>query len=534
MTIRHENDDGATDQKSANLPIVNSLRLKIPVMVISLVALVLTLSFLFIMRVHEKQFRDIIHMNMSMITSTIEGEIHHLTTSGHAQEVQKMFETLIRQKNVKSIRIFRENGTVKFASTFAEVGSVVPQDHMKNLRSHNWETYDFIEDQNGERTIANKTIPLRKESSCAKCHETTALGDPIGVLELSISMDKVNAVLKSDKTLITIIWAVTLFMVGASLVYFLRTQVVDRIASLQSNIRSTDGSDLFQRLPVVENDEIGRLAQTLNDLLDRLEKARNELREAHIKEVQHLDRLATVGELAAGVAHEIKNPLAGISAIIQNISRETISEERKEIFEEIHKQIQRIDRVMRNLLQFARPQTPHFELTDVNDCLESAMLLLSSQRSGSGINIVKDLSPNIPPINVDRMLLQQVCVNIILNAIQARKKGEPLTISILTEKIDRRPDIEFFSDIPSNRRKNSSALHICVRDNGVGIPLEIVPNIFKPFFTTKQEGTGLGLPICRRVVHDHGGRIAVESEPGKGTAFHIYIPIEEPLGDAKA
>jgi signal transduction histidine kinase len=247
----------------------------------------------------------------------------------------------------------------------------------------------------------------------------------------------------------------------------------------------------------------------------RLDAAKTELEQLHFQQLERVDRLASIGEMAAGIAHEIKNPLAGISAAVTIIRDDLVSgDPRAEILSEVIQQVQRLDKTVNDLLFFGKPSLPELACVDVNSILNKTVTFASQHRGV--MNIVKklNLATNLPPVYVDDKQMQQVFLNIILNAFQAMADGGTLTITTGRTTRDER---EF--------------VRIDVADTGSGIPPQILEKIFSPFFTTKAQGTGLGLPICSKLIHLHNGEIRVASDD-HGTVFTIELPACSGYDDA--
>lgn len=218
------------------------------------------------------------------------------------------------------------------------------------------------------------------------------------------------------------------------------------------------------------------------------------------------EKLAAVGQLAAGVAHEVNNPLGGILNCLYNIQNKKLTDERKtEYLGFMEDGIKRVQKVVRQLLDFSQQHEPELVQTDINAMIEGIVPLFGHLISGKKVNFVTALGSGLPSILVDKHQMEQVVVNLILNAIQA-VDGKGI-ISVYTSR-------------------TGDWFRISVKDNGVGISSEQVAKIFDPFYTTKGvgEGTGLGLSVSRGIVERHNGRIDVESTPGKGTTFHVYLP----------
>ena len=223
------------------------------------------------------------------------------------------------------------------------------------------------------------------------------------------------------------------------------------------------------------------------------------------QQIRRADKLATLGQLAAGIAHEIRNPLAGISGAVQILREDAEGESRREIFGEIVERINRLDAAIGNFLRFARPAPLQFSPTDMNAIVQSVLFLVSKQAESQGVSIVEEYDDSLPIIMADSEQMQQVILNIALNSLQAIRDGGG-RIRFRT----------FQGGKPAQ-------IVVEISDTGIGIPDDKLEQIFAPYFTTKSEGTGLGLSIAQRIVEEHGGNISVESEVGKGTVFRVEL-----------
>jgi len=241
------------------------------------------------------------------------------------------------------------------------------------------------------------------------------------------------------------------------------------------------------------------------------------------KHLARMDRLASLGELASGMAHEIRNPLAGIAGALQIIGKQFPEEDpNQQIFNEVLNQVKRLDEFVKNLLQFARPNTPTFENMQLSDIIDSSIFLVTSQLNKKQIKLEVNHHKNQPFIQGDRGLLQQALLNIILNALDAIPDKGVLKIETSWQQ-----EINQQNNINACGNPELDLITIRISDNGPGIREENLENIFNPFFTTKSQGTGLGLAITHRIIEQHNGTIFVNSNVGNGTIFTISLPISQ-------
>jgi signal transduction histidine kinase len=227
--------------------------------------------------------------------------------------------------------------------------------------------------------------------------------------------------------------------------------------------------------------------------------------------IRRADRLSSLGVLTAGLAHEIRNPLVAIRTFTQLLPERYEDREFREEFQVIAlREVDRICGLVNDLLSFARPSTHHVTSEDVNEVLESIIRILETQAKERGVQIDRRLLPDLPKIWIDKEQLKQVFMNVILNAIESMEGGGAVVIATRLFQKDSEQFVE-----------------VGVRDTGVGIPEEDLENIFNPFFTTKKNGSGLGLSISNQIIQEHRGYMLVESKPGEGTTFLIHLAVEE-------
>ena len=289
---------------------------------------------------------------------------------------------------------------------------------------------------------------------------------------------------------------------GALLVVL--TYTVQRpMVELQQKIAELGGGDLNVSVSFAHrNDEIGDLGRNFNQMVKQLRENREEIERLHRTQMSRAEHFATLGEVATGLAHEIRNPLAGIAGVIEIIGRDLPSSSpARAVVKDVRQEVARINHIVTDLLQTARPHPPKVRKSDLNTTVEHAVMLGRQQALAKGIEIALHKDPTLPEVEHDSDQIHQV----LLNAQQA---------------IDAKGIIEVTVE-----RKASTAV-IEVKDNGRGIAPDHLPNIFRPFYTTKGDGTGLGLSLARRIVEDHHGRIDVTSTVGKGTTFAVVLPLQ--------
>ena len=225
------------------------------------------------------------------------------------------------------------------------------------------------------------------------------------------------------------------------------------------------------------------------------------------QQIRSSEKLASVGKLAAGVAHEINNPLGGILNCIYNFRKGALSPARQEEYlVSIEDGLRRVQKIVRQLLDFSQQHEPEFSPSNINDVVEKVLVLTEHALAAKKIGLDKQLQRDLPALMVDRHMMEQVLMNLVLNAVQAIKDGGAITI---------------------RTRARNGGCEVTVEDTGCGIPAHVLPHIFDPFFTTKGtgEGTGLGLSVSLGIVERHGGRIFVDSEVGKGSVFTVCLPL---------
>jgi len=296
---------------------------------------------------------------------------------------------------------------------------------------------------------------------------------------------------------------------GALLVVL--TYTVQRpMVELQQKIAQLGNGDLNVAVSFSHrNDEIGDLGRNFNQMVVQLRESRAEIERLHRTQMSRAEHLATLGEMATGLAHEIRNPLAGIAGVIEIIGRDLPSSSpARAVVKDVRQEIARINHIVTDLLQTARPHPPTVRKSDLNITVEHAVMLGRQQAMAKSVEIELHKDSTLPEVEHDGDQIHQVLLNLLLNSLQAIDSNGKITVTV---------------------KPQGSMAVVEVSDNGRGIAPDHLPNIFRPFYTTKGDGTGLGLSLARRIVEDHHGRIDVSSALGKGTTFAVVLPLQRPV-----
>lgn len=278
------------------------------------------------------------------------------------------------------------------------------------------------------------------------------------------------------------------------------------VRELQEKIARVGAGELDTEVKFANrNDEIGDLGRNFNQMVRQLRESRDEIQRLHQTQMSRAEHLATMGELAAGLAHEIRNPLAGIAGVIEIIGRDLpASSPARTVVKEVRQEVMQINRIVSDLLECARPKPPETRLSDLNTTVEHAVMFARQQALSKSIDIEFRHDPLPLEVEHDTNQVNQVLLNLLLNSIQSIEHSGKITVTI---------------------ERHTGIAGVAIADTGRGIAPEHLPHIFRPFYTTKGNGTGLGLSLARRIVEEHGGRVEVSSTLGKGSTFTMFLPV---------
>lgn len=469
---------------------------------------------------------------------TILRTTHYQMMENDRERVYKMIEEVSGQKGVENIRLLDKDGIINFSTAKNEIGTRVDSNaegcngcHVAKTPLMNAPSFArsrIFSNADGEE-ILGVTKEINNQESCytAECHFHSKEASLLGVLDVHVTLADMQQKVTSSRNEI-IFFTITLLTTLSLCLFGLIQKLINRpVTNLLEQTEKLKYGQLDSRISEVRNDELGELAFAFNDMTENLQKAHEELKdwgftleekvEERTHEIEQMQsqliqsaKLASLGELVAGIAHEINNPLTGILMFSTLVLKDPkLNESLKPNMETIQGETKRCAKIVQNLLDFSRHTTPEKARCLLEPIIENTLKVTATRNRFGNIHIIKNYAEDMPEIQVDAGQLEQVFMNLILNAGQAMPDGGSLTIT--------------------TQRFEKDRIQIELKDTGSGIPQEIKDKIFDPFFTTKDRsrGTGLGLSISYGIIKNHGGDIEVDSSPEEGTTFTITLPVEE-------
>jgi len=467
--------------------------------------------------------------------------------------VHRIIQDVGSQKGIEKIRIFSKEGLIIDSTFPLEIGLKVDRRAEGCIHCHQSkkpleqvpkrERARLFSDPDGKRLLGSMEV-IRNEPSCynAACHQHTKAQSVLGVLDIVYSLEEIDRNMRTN--VITIAGFSLGFIIFASLCvsFFVHRLVYVPLRDLETGAERLSSGNLEQPIPVRSGDEFGQLAASFNamtaalgnsqvelrewgrTLEQKVEKRTQELRMAEA-ETARSEKLASVGLLAAGIAHELNNPLTGILTFASLLRKKVPDgSSDAEDLDLVIRETKRCATIIRRLLDFAREKTPEKNFADLNRIIEDTVRIIERPASLRDIGITLDLDRQLPPVWLDADLIKQVIMNMLVNAQHAIEDAGSISVRTGRCPAPKSPE----PGMPS-----VPMVEMAVIDTGCGIPAQHLKRIFDPFFTSKGvgKGTGLGLSVSHGIVKAHGGAIEVESKVGEGSTFRVYLPIEPPPQD---
>ena len=335
----------------------------------------------------------------------------------------------------------------------------------------------------------------------------------------AVSIDKALSPIKKVETTIFFLALTGIIVILVLVIFFARRSVKPLKELSQTARKIAETKDFSSAVSAPSMDEVGRLAEAFNGMVTEVKNHIDHISRME-EEMRWADRLSALGELSAGMAHEIKNPLGVIRSSAEILERRLEKGEQEGLLASaISEEATRLSALLESFLQFARPRPPKNNLCQINAIIGKTLLLLDSEISRAGVDLKKSFDDKVPPLYTDENQIHQVLVNLIINAVQAMgDEGGALIIETSLSS--------FPGNSGSDPRSGTEAALITVTDTGPGIAPEIRDQIFNPFYTTKDKGTGLGLSITFRIINSLGGELKLETS-SQGTTFKIYLPLSK-------
>jgi signal transduction histidine kinase len=435
-----------------------------------------------------------------VFTRMIAGGLSNVMLAGRPHEVPVLLDALPGHgTDLVAASLLSPTGNVSASSSPRLLGTVPWRDLQRFEKGGDKAT--IIVAPGGNDTEYAVIQPVLNNESCARCHGTQSRVN--GWLDLRFTRVPVlqaQAQLAHTLSVSATAAFVVLMMIA---LWLLGREAVRPMQRLVAVMRRAEAGDLTVRADEGRPDELGIAARGFDATLAALRRSQAELEAFYRERMVRADRFAAVGEIATSLAHEIKNPLAGLSGALELLADDLAKDPRQsEVVSEMQHQVARLTHTMESLLSFARPAKAKLRSTDVNGSIEKVLFLIGQQSRGGPVSVVPQLDRTLPPVMADPFQLEQVFLNICLNACQAMKGGGTLTV---------------------RSRNGDGNVIVEIEDTGPGIPSDLRAQVFKPFFTTKREGNGLGLAISARIVAEHGGHIGYRCPPDGGTVFTVTL-----------
>ncbi len=525
-----------------------SLRFRVGFYVALALAATLLLFAALVVRQQRIALRGAAEDHVAQLSEVITRSTRFAMLQNQPEYVHRIIQDVARDAAIERVRIFSKEGVIIDSTYSLELGLKVdrmaegcfqchqadqpPVSLPQGSRGRVFRTAD------GRRMLANMEV-IRNEPSCsnAACHVHKPSQAVLGVLDIVYSLDQIERGMRAGTTAIVALSLAFVLLAATGVSIFVHRLVYRPLHDLEAGAQRIAAGNLEKPIPVRTDDEFGRLATSFNAMTEALRRSQGELQawnetlERKVEERTHQlraaqaeavrgEKLASVGLLAAGIAHELNNPLTGIltftSLMRKNLPDGSPDAEDLDL---VIRETKRCAAIIRRLLDFAREKAPEKRYADLNRLIENTVQIVQQPAHLQDIDLQLDLDRTLPPVWLDANMIEQVVLNVLVNAQHAIARGGRITI-----RTQRAPGAK--SAAPGATPE--PMVQITIADTGCGIPEKNLQRIFDPFFTSKEvgKGTGLGLSVSLGIVQAHGGLIEVDSRVGEGSEFRVYLPLE--------
>jgi two-component system NtrC family sensor kinase len=498
-------------------------------------------------RLHRQHLEAATLASAERVSDVIKRSTTYYMLRNDREGLYHTIQTIADEPGMVKVRIFDQEGRISYSTDAAEVSHVLDKRaeacyscHTQSqplARLNRPDRFRIYRDGGGQRVLGIIT-PIENQPGCsnAECHAHPAGQQVLGVLDTNLSLAKADAQLAVSSAHMLSYTAGAMLIVAVLSWLFVWRVVGEPIKALKNGTEHLSQGELGYQIEVQSRDEVGDLAHSFNDmslqlraankeivtwaktLEDRVEQKTKELNRAH-DHVLHVEKMASLGKMAAVVAHEVNNPLSGILTYAKLLRKWVESgqvdrekrEETMECLDLIAAESRRCGELIKALLTLSRTAPMNVQSTNLHAVIDRCLLLVRHQLELGGIELQLKRAEDLPLVSCDPAQIEQVLLALIMNAIDAMPRGGNLWIETRLSSDD-------------------AEIEIQVRDDGAGIAPDVLPHIFEPFLTTKESGhgVGLGLAISRGILERHDGRIEVASELGRGTTFTITLPNQAP------
>ncbi len=525
--------------------VTQTLSVKLNLLLLGAMVVIFSLLGYLNVRLHRQHLEQNTLAAAERISDVIKQGTTDYMLRNDREGLYRSIKTMASEPGIEKIRIFDQEGRITYTTISPEQNHAVDKTaeacygcHAQSqplARLNRPDRFRIYRNGGGDRVLGVIT-PIENQPACsnAACHAHPAEQQILGVLDTNLSLAKADVQLAESSRRMKVYTAGALLLI-AVLSWFFVWQIVGRpVQALRRGTEHLAAGDLGYQIAAGSNDEIGELARSFNDMSSQLKKEHNEnvawthtleervdqktreLKRAH-EHALHTEKMASIGKMAAVLAHEINNPLSGIltyaKLLRKWVNHDDGGQSRKQdicdSLELIASESRRCGDLVKNLLTFSRTTPMNLQPTNLNQVVDQSLRLIQHQLDLGGIQVQPQLDAGLPPVVCDGAQIEQVLLALMVNAIDAMPGGGNLWLTTQADEAN-------------------NTVRVIVRDDGTGIPADILPRMFEPFLTTKEtgRGVGLGLAISRSILERHNGSIEVQSEAGRGTTFTITLPWE--------